>query len=74
MDTELFKRSTTQHDGVHDQVKALVVTVADEIDLLTAERLRSAVAAGCNQLDADQIVIRPIHVTGLGDVLPCSAQ
>jgi anti-sigma B factor antagonist len=48
---------------VHDQVKALVVTVADEIDLLTAERLRSAVAAGFNQLHADEILI--VDLTGV---------
>jgi anti-sigma B factor antagonist len=48
---------------VHDQVKALVVTVTGEIDLLTAERLRSAVAAGFNQLHADEILI--VDLTGV---------
>jgi anti-sigma B factor antagonist len=48
---------------VHGHVKAIVVTVAGEIDMLTVERLRSAVAAGFDQLGDDEILI--VDLTGV---------
>ena len=48
---------------VHDQAKALVVTVAGEIDLLTVKRLCFAVSAGFDQLGDDEILI--VDLTGV---------
>lgn len=48
---------------VCDQVEALVVTVTGEIDMLTVERLRSAVAAGFDQLRDDEFLI--VDLTGV---------
>ncbi len=48
---------------VHDRAKALVVTVAGEIDLLTVKRLCFAVSAGFDQLGDDEILI--VDLTGV---------
>ena len=52
---------------VHAGREALVVTVAGEIDVLTVDRLRAAVAAGFEQLpDEATLVIDMTDVTFLG--------
>lgn len=52
---------------VHGGGEALVVTVAGEIDVLTVDRLRAAVAAGFDQLpDGATLVIDLTDVTFLG--------
>lgn len=52
---------------VHGQREALVVTVSGEIDVLTVDRLRAAVAAGFDQLpDRAALVIDLTDVTFLG--------
>ena len=52
---------------VHAGGEALVVTVAGEIDVLTVDRLRAAVAAGFEQLpDGATLVIDLTNVTFLG--------
>ncbi|MFN2479404.1 MAG: STAS domain-containing protein [Pseudonocardiaceae bacterium] len=52
---------------LHAEREALVVTVAGEVDVLTVDRLRAAVAAGFDQLpDGATLVIDLTDVTFLG--------
>jgi anti-sigma B factor antagonist len=52
---------------VQAQLQALVVTVAGEIDVLTVDRLRAAVASGFDQLPADSVLVIDLtDVTFLG--------
>lgn len=52
---------------LHDQAQALVVTVAGEVDVLTAARLRAAIVAGFGKLREGEILVVDLtDVTFLG--------